>query len=80
MTEELYTPCGRVESGSGKPFTPETLEQHKKDCPTCNPYKSLKYHYEQATGEEWEDPIGADKDTPDGAYWALMAEQNGLFP
>ncbi len=78
--DPLITKCGRAESNSGKGFTPETLKQHQQDCPTCNPHAWLKFQYETITGEAWEDPIGADEDTPDGAYWALMAEQNGLFP
>ena len=27
--------CGAITSKDGKPFTPETLRQHDRDCPKC---------------------------------------------
>lgn len=67
----LFAYCGRVESNSCKPFTPETLEQHQMDCPHCQ--------------AEALDPFGQgamnnDGDIPDGAYWAMQLEKEGWFP
>jgi hypothetical protein len=77
----LVTKCGRRYSRSVKLFTPETLAQHERDCPACNPEVAARLRrrgrdhdplYELATD------IGGE-DLPDGAFWALCHELGGTL-
>lgn len=62
----LKTSCGRTSSNSGKPFIPESLAQHERDCKVCNETAYL-------------DDLPIADDEPDGVYWAMVAECEGLI-
>lgn len=59
--------CKRTHSGSGKPFTKETLSQHIRDAhgPTCSEMFPLTQ-------------MIASDDMPDGAYFAMAHELGEL--
>lgn len=53
--------CYQDTSRSGKRFTLETLEQHKRDC-SSNPENEIRFPLTD---------LVADDDMPDGAYFAM---------
>lgn len=55
--------CGATRSRSKKPFDKETLKQHERTC-----------RKQERDSTILEDELG-DEDTPDGAYFAMAAEQ-----
>lgn len=72
----IKTPCGRIRSLGGKPYTSDSLRQHVENCHKCNGVHRKELE-DAGLDPDVYDLIGDDES--DGVFWAMYEEMGGTY-